>query len=62
MGYDFSMSQNLNTLDIFWMNQVQMRQSIVGRWRVEGGEKVCYSFTNFDILIVFIHVNTGIND
>ena len=31
------MSQNLNTWDAFYMNQVQMRQSVVGRWGV-GGE------------------------
>ena len=28
---DKSMSQNLNTWDVFWMNHIQMRQNIVGR-------------------------------
>ena len=28
------MSRNLNTWDVFWKNQIQMRQSVVGRWRV----------------------------
>ena len=36
MGYDWSMCQNLDTWDVFWMNQVEMRQSVVGRWRVGG--------------------------
>ena len=32
MGGDWSICQNLNIWDVFWMNQVQMRQSAVGRW------------------------------
>ena len=31
------MSRNLNIWDVFWTNKVQMRQSVVGRWRVGGG-------------------------
>ena len=31
------MSRNLNICDVFWTNQVQMRQSVVGRWLVGGG-------------------------
>ena len=31
------MFRKFNTWDMFWMNQVHMRQSVVGRWRVVGG-------------------------
>ena len=31
------MSHDLNTWDVFWMNQVQMKKSVVGRWAVGGG-------------------------
>ena len=31
-GIRLTMSWNLNTWDVFWTNQVQMRQSVVGRW------------------------------
>ena len=34
------MSWNLNTWDAFWTNQVQMRQIVEGRWRVEEGLQV----------------------
>ena len=27
----------LNIWDVFWMNQVQMEQCVVGRWLVGGG-------------------------
>ena len=37
---------NLNTWDVFWMNQVQMRQSAVGRWRVGGGSQVLLGLVN----------------
>ena len=37
MGYVYSISWNLNTWDVFWMNEVLMRQSVVGRWQVGGG-------------------------
>ena len=30
----------LNTWDMFWMNQAQMRQNVVGRRQVEGGLQV----------------------
>ena len=36
VGCDWKICQNLNTWDVFWINQVQMRQSVVGRWRVGG--------------------------
>ena len=29
IGLDWSMSQNLNTWDVFWTNQVDVRQSVV---------------------------------
>ena len=35
-----SMSQNLNSWDIFWTNRVEMRQGIVRRWGIEGGLQV----------------------
>ena len=38
MGYVYSISWNLNTWDVFWMNEVLMRQSVVGRWQVGGGQ------------------------
>ena len=38
-GYVWSISRNLKTWDVFQTNQVQMRQSVVGRWRV-GGRRV----------------------
>ena len=28
---------SVNIWDVFWTNQVQMRQSVVGRWGVRGG-------------------------
>ena len=31
---------NLNIWDVFWMSQVQMRESAVGRWQMEGGVQV----------------------
>ena len=34
------MSQNLNIWGVFWTNQVQMKQSVVGRWQVGGGLQV----------------------
>ena len=34
MGYVLSMSRNLNTCDVFWTNEVLMRQNVVGRWQV----------------------------
>ena len=37
MGYDWSMCQNLNIWDVFWTNQVQMRQSAIQKWRVGVG-------------------------
>ena len=37
MGRDWNMSLILNSWDVFWMNEVQMMLSVVGRWRV-GGE------------------------
>ena len=40
MGSDRSMCHNLNTWDVFWTNQGQMRQNIVGRRRVGGGLQV----------------------
>ena len=40
MGCGWSTCQNLNTYDIFWMNKVQMRQCVVGRWRARGGLQV----------------------
>ena len=36
----WSMSQNLNICYVFWMNQVQMSQSVVGKWQVGGGLQV----------------------
>ena len=29
--------KNLNTWDMFWTNQVQMKQGVVGKWLVGGG-------------------------
>ena len=40
MGSDWSVCQNLNTCVAFWMNQVEMRQCVVGRWQVGGGMQV----------------------
>ena len=37
MAGDCNMCQNLNTWDVFWINQMQMRQSVVGMWKVGGG-------------------------
>ena len=34
MGCDWSICRNLNALDEIWLNQEQMRQSEVGKWRV----------------------------
>ena len=39
-GSDWSIWQNLNIPDVFWTNQVQMRQWVVGRCRVGGGLQV----------------------
>ena len=36
MGCIWNNSRNLNILDIFWVNQVQMKQSVVGRCLVGG--------------------------
>ena len=33
----YSMSRDLNTWDVFWTNQAQMRQSVEGRKRGGGG-------------------------
>ena len=30
----------LNTWDVFWMNQVQVKECVVGRWRMGGGLQV----------------------
>ena len=40
-GYVYSMCRNLNTWDAFWTNQVQIRKSVIGKWRVGGGCKYC---------------------
>ena len=39
-GCDWSMCRNLNILEVVWTDQVQMMQSLVGRWRVGGGLQV----------------------
>ena len=39
-GVQWSMHQNLNTWDVFWLNQVLMRKSVVGRWQVGGGLQI----------------------
>ena len=31
-GIRFEHARNLNTWDVFWMNQVLMRENVVGRW------------------------------
>ena len=36
MGCNWSMCQNLNTLDGFWINQVHMRQVVLGPWLMLG--------------------------
>ena len=36
MGCNWSMYQNLNTWAVFWMNQVQMMQSVKKKWQVGG--------------------------
>ena len=40
MGYDWRMCRNLHIWYMFWTNKVMMRQSVIGRWRVEGGMQV----------------------
>ena len=40
MGCDSNIYQNLNTMDVVWMNQVHMRQNVVGKWRLRGGFQV----------------------
>ena len=35
--FSWSMCRNLNIWGVFWTNEVQMRQSTVGRCRMEGG-------------------------
>ena len=42
--YVYRMSRNLNTWDVFWTNEVQMKQSVVGSWRVGGGLQVLLGF------------------
>ena len=37
MGSDWSVCQNLNICNMFWMNHIQMSQSVVERWQL-GGE------------------------
>ena len=34
------MSHNLNIWDVFWTNQVQIEQNVVGQWQVGGGLQV----------------------
>ena len=36
-GIRLDMFRNLNTWDMFWTNQILMRQNLVERWRVGGG-------------------------
>ena len=40
-GYVQRMSWNLNTQDVFWANQVEMRQNVVEMWQV-GEDCRCY--------------------
>ena len=28
------MSRNLSTLDVFWTNQIQMRQNVIRKWQI----------------------------
>ena len=37
MGSDCSMCRKLNILDAFWMNQIQVRHSVLRKIRVGGG-------------------------
>ena len=37
MGCDWSICQNLNNLNVFWMNKVRMKQRKVTRWRKVAG-------------------------
>ena len=37
MGCVWNICQNLNTYGVFWSNQIQTKQNVVGRWGV-GGE------------------------
>ena len=36
MGFILSMSQNLSIWGVFWIDQVQMEQVVVGSWGVGG--------------------------
>ena len=40
MEFVKSMSQNLKFWDVFWTNQIDMRQNVVGRWQMGGGWQV----------------------
>ena len=42
MEYDLSICKNLNPWGVFWINQVQIRQSVVGSWRVGGRLQVLF--------------------
>ena len=44
MGGDWRMRHNFSICDVFWMNQVQMKQSVLGRWQVGGGLHLLLGF------------------